>query len=623
MSELAIALSSPVVRPVVTNFVRAAVTGAVVAATSPATSSLLLVGGAYLAVGAAYYLWTEAQKKAIQNKAKEKYIAANQDSDVAGTVPFQGGQSYHIAYQVSYKFYQSSTVTTNHTTRIYGDIAEVFAKTTNGISYNLGFRCRGYVGMTPTTDYFDFNPHNAQKFSDGRIPYLEITNIVREDGKPDTGGNPPKVGEKPWEQWTTQQKTDAVNNLSDSDWFDAILNMPQSGTLERGQSLPNSILLTGNPTSDYEIDRESRVVPANTQVPTLFKDQPITNTPDFQDLRDRVKNLEPLVLGLPVAAAVATAARVPNLAQIQSATETATCSAIKGDTCSGSPIPRMNNNIGDMNKKLDALTQAGQGALLVTMNNTLNGISSVLGTKIHVGGISGALGRFMSSSIVDRTLNLVTAAGVIHNCLMLSTSIQDTFFGMLDNIVAIPSLIKDPDGATIDTKEIFSKHLDSVFSGLFGAEEWKAIKVQWAAYSTIARTASNMFSSVRDIIDETSQIQTTTKNWVAQLGNGLTDEGVIGEDNWDYKDPNQRPKGKYFGRLERIREGAEKVENVFEDLEQVTSSVRSIVETANEIKENANTINKAIDDANKAAQKDRDTKVEGLELPNFSLDDLF
>jgi hypothetical protein len=163
--------------------------------------------------------------------------------------------------------------------------------------------------------------------------------------------------------------------------------------------------------------------------------------------------LETLAAGLPIAAATATAARVPNLAQIQSATETATCSAIKGDTCSGSPIPRMNNNIDDMNRKLDALTQAGQGALLATMNNTLNGISSVLGTKVHVGGISGALGRFMSSSIVDRTLNLVTAAGVIHNCLMLSTSIQDTLFGMLDNIVAIPSLIQDPNGETMTQRK--------------------------------------------------------------------------------------------------------------------------------------------------------------------------
>ncbi len=80
---------------------------------------------------------------------------------------------------------------------------------------------------------------------------------------------------------------------------------------------------------------------------------------------------------------------------------------------------------------------------------------------------------------------------------------------------------------------------------------------------------------------------------------------------------------KYFGRLERIRQRLETTENVFEDLEQITGSARNIVETANEIKENAETITKEIDKANAAAKKDRDTKVEGLEFPNLSLEEIF
>jgi hypothetical protein len=132
-----------------------------------------------------------------------------------------------------------------------------------------------------------------------------------------------------------------------------------------------------------------------------------------------------------------------------------------------------------------------------------------------------------------------------------------------------------------------------------------------------------MFGNVRDIIDETSNIQATTNNWVAELGNGLVDSGSLSEDTWKTKDENQRPKGKYFGRLQRIADGLEVVENRAEDLEQITGSARGIVEIANETKENAETITKEIDKANAAAKKDRDTKAEGLEFPNLSLEDLF
>ena len=194
---------------------------------------------------------------------------------------------------------------------------------------------------------------------------------------------------------------------------------------------------------------------------------------------------------------------------------------------------------------------------------------------------------------------------------------------MLDNVFAIPQLIKDPNGATIDTKGAFTKYLDGIFASVFGVTEWQAIKSQWKAYSTIYNTGSQVFGNIRDIIDEKGQINEVTNKWVSELGNGLQDEGLIGEDNWETKDPTAKFKGKYFARLQRIADGLQQVENVAEDLEQVTQSARSIVETANEIKENAATVSKAVSDANAAAVADRAAKEEGLDLPNFSLGDLF
>ena len=305
------------------------------------------------------------------------------------------------------------------------------------------------------------------------------------------------------------------------------------------------------------------------------------------------------------------------------AASTATCQAAAPGGCTDVMNKRNNLNLGNLLGAGNAAANAAQLALLNGIRGTVNVVNTKLGSTALQGGISGAVNGLINNAAVDRVLQLVSVAGILHNCMMLSNQIGQTLFSMLDNIFAIPTLIKDPNGATIDTKGAFTKYLDGIFANVFGVTEWQAIKSQWKAYSTIYNTGSQVFGNIRDIIDEKGQINEVTNRWVAEMGNGLQDEGLIGESNWETKDPTTRFKGKYFARLQRIADGLQQVENVAEDLEQVTQSARSIVETANEIKENAATINKAVSDANAAAVADRAAKEEGLDLPNFSLGDLF
>ncbi len=358
---------------------------------------------------------------------------------------------------------------------------------------------------------------------------------------------------------------------------------------------------------------------------TLPPRSPDPNPNEGQQLQDQIR----IGLGaITTILAVITALVQPNA--IKASASAATCEAFSPTGCAA-PVANnaaaaannsANNNV--LLAQILAFLQALQATFMAPILAGVELINTKLGPVMAgVNGIGGFLGRLNTSLGVDRVINLVTTAGVIHNCMMLSSSISDTLFSTLDNVFVIPSLIKDPAGATVDSKEVFTKHLDGMFAKLFGTTEWIAIKNQWKAYSTIYNTCEPVFGNIRDIFDETSQIQEVTKNWVAELGNGLQDEGLIGENNCDVKDPKKSIKGKYFARLQRIAEGLEQVENVAEDLAQITSSACNIVETANEIKENTATISKAVNDANKAAKLDREAKEEGLELPNFSLEDLF
>ena len=284
------------------------------------------------------------------------------------------------------------------------------------------------------------------------------------------------------------------------------------------------------------------------------------------------------------------------------------------------------NNTASNGTKLDGINAANALANAEQLR-LLNILDNKLGAQI-TGGIGGKLVKFVDWSMVDRAISLISLMASLHNVFMLSNAVKETFFDVLDNLLATgfniaPKIFGNSEGSAIDAREYFGNKTDSFFSGLFGKTEWVAIKAQWKAYSTIYQSATNVYENLRQIHSETQELCNQARNYVSELGNALQDEGVISEDNWDYKDPNKRVKSKSFAKLERIANGLETLQASLEALEQVTSSVREITDTAKEVKENFEAIDTAIKDANKAAKTDRDAKEEGLELPNFSLEDLF
>ena len=337
----------------------------------------------------------------------------------------------------------------------------------------------------------------------------------------------------------------------------------------------------------------------------------------------KLDNIATGLAALPAAVGTVLAPKLITPAQVQSAAQAGTCDAAKPGGCLGVPTTPAGAKDLSFVDALSTGVQTAQAATLLAITNTLNSISAVLGTNVIPGGLSSGFSRFISWSGIDRICNLVTMLGVIHNCFMLSNSITESFFSALDNILAIPTLITNPEGETLDSKKIATETLDKFFVGLFGATEWAAIKAQYKAYSTIYSSAAQAFNNSREIMNDTQELMNSARNYTAQLGNALVDEGLISEDNWDYKDPNHKTKSKSLNRLNRMAQGLETVEDSLEAIEQVTATLRNITETANEIKENIEGIEKGINDANKAAQTDRDAKIEGLDLPNFSLDDLF
>ena len=304
-----------------------------------------------------------------------------------------------------------------------------------------------------------------------------------------------------------------------------------------------------------------------------------------------------------------------------------TCQTTRPGGCMANQVQSLRNGQNDILNGLGLASQAGQGAVLSAMQNTLNTVNSKLGAQIPGIGIGGKLSNFVNWSVADRVTGLVTMFASLHNTMMLTNSVKETFLDVLDNLLntgynLVPNLFKKADeDAAIDSREYIGGAINTFFGGLFGVTEWTALQQQWKAYSTIYASSTNAYDNLRSIHSDTQELLNRQRKDIGELGNALVDEGLISEENWEYRDTDKRVKSKSLMRLERMNQGLEALDTKLEALEQVTQLVLNITNTAKEIKENADEIGKAFKDADKAATLDRNAKVEGLEVPNFNLVD--
>lgn len=350
----------------------------------------------------------------------------------------------------------------------------------------------------------------------------------------------------------------------------------------------------------------------------------ISNTisPTLADVQTRVANIP---IDIPTTATVGglvvgtMISSVPLTRMLTDTSAAGTCRTTQPGGCLNTQLQNLGNGIkqhaGDI----------ANGALNTAQMVLLKQIDAKLGAQI-VGGIGGKLVNFVNWAVVDRVMNLVTMMASIHNVTMLSNSIGSTFFSILDNALqagynVAPTLFKNVDGdGAVDSREFVTSKLNSYMSSLLGATEWAALKAQWKAYSTIYNSTGQVFNNLRELHNDAQELMNMNKNYTAELGNALVDEGVISEDKWEYKNEKEKIKS---SKLNALSGGLSNLDQRLQAIETVTATVLNITNTAREIQENIQQIQSAVTEANKAAKDDRNAKVEGLELPNFSLDDIF
>ncbi|MBC1236183.1 hypothetical protein, partial [Nostoc sp. 2RC] len=355
-----------------------------------------------------------------------------------------------------------------------------------------------------------------------------------------------------------------------------------------------------------------------TKIDTKLKEQEKVNSAALPKL-DQILGFLPLI---PARAADAIRPDIPTIPQIEQAAATGTCRTTQPGGCMNKALKdnaaeiTSNNNANTANI-LDAYNTGANTALLQGQQTILQR----LGDQVP-GGISGFMNRIVRNQWVDRSINLITMTAAVHNVMMLSDQAVTTFFSILDNVLAIPALIVDPNAETIDTKQAFGGVIDNFFKNIFGVAEWTEIKTKWATANRIYQAAANGANEVRNIGGNIINAVEQTANLTGKGFNALQDEGLISENNWDYSPENLKLKGGLFAKFGKLADGINIATEGLEAIESITSEIRSAVDSANQIKENAKEVDDGLKELFNQSKTKREEEVEALPAKSYSWEDL-
>lgn len=357
------------------------------------------------------------------------------------------------------------------------------------------------------------------------------------------------------------------------------------------------------------------------KIDTKLKEQERVN----QEGNRKLDQLFPLVSGLPLVVGRAEQNiinKMPTPAQMSDAAASGVCRTAQPGGCMSNALQNTSNDIKTNNNNnagsiLDAVNTGANAALLAGQQTIL----ARLGAQVP-GGISGFMNRIVKNQWVDRAINLVTMTAAVHNVVMLSDAATTTFFGILDNVLAIPALIVDPNAETIDTKQAFGGVVDGFFKSIFGVTEWAQIKARWNTVNRIYQAGANGINEVRSIGGNIIGAVEQTARLTGKGFNAMQDEGLLSESNWDYSPENLKLKGGLFAKFGKLADGINIATEGLEAIESITSEIRSAVDSANQIKENAKEVDDGLKELFTQSKTQREAEVEALPAKSYSWEDL-
>ncbi|MEH1809640.1 hypothetical protein [Nostoc sp.] len=358
------------------------------------------------------------------------------------------------------------------------------------------------------------------------------------------------------------------------------------------------------------------------EVDTKIKEQAKVNEQALPKLEQIVG-----ILGLiPARAANAIRPDIPTIPQIEQAAATGTCRTTQPGGCMNKALNDnaaniTNNNNTNAANILDAVNTGANAALLAGQQTIL----SRLGDQLP-GGIGGKLSRFADWMHLDRVLNMMILGATIHNALMLSNDIGQTFVGIINNVLQLIGLKKE-DGSTFDIGSVISSSIENLIKGAIGAENYTSLTTAWAKANRIYQASVNILNAFQGLSSAILTGLEMTAGKVAKIGNALRNAGEVLESAYGWMNP--QPKfNRVTQTLENLQQGASTIQMVtqapLDIINATTELTTATAELTNAIKQDNTEANKGKEspepDKLKADQATAKLASASLEIADIDLD---
>lgn len=520
MSELSLALSNPGTGAAIAAFAKTALVATVAAVAAPEVASVLLVGGAYLAVGAAYYAWKNSQTKAIQDKALAKHLQGKYQSGLYD-VKIRGRGVYGEFFESTipkYGGYIASGVNADQYLKHFNSSASAPAHMKNEPVMKLVSDGK----VLP-------HPNDANWFSG----IIEPITIVEQT---------PTV----WEKLTDADRKAAIDLLTDDDWKDVVGTMTADGTLQPGQTLPNDVMTLGN----------AQVQPSGSRVLSA-EQQAIREAikPELDQLNsDMAKNAAAIASIAGAIGFIGTTSgnidrNVANLGNVATQTRQ---SVDNVGTKVDSAIKQSNDNFNKVKKRLSGIA------------SFLN-FDRILNVLIWVNTLHNA---FMLSADLARSL-----------LSMVSTSLK-ALPG--NSLLGLPTEAED--GSPLDLATTINKSVEGWVKGAIGAKNYKLMVLELAQINRIYQSTANISSDVTSAFDAFRQPLALGVERISIVANALRRNGVVRDNSYSPMSEKITIRSRGLSRIDRVTQGLEALSNATSAVESVASNVISIQEEVTEIK---------------------------------------
>ena len=262
-------------------------------------------------------------------------------------------------------------------------------------------------------------------------------------------------------------------------------------------------------------------------------------------------------------------------------------------------LDRANNNLANVqeqnNQILQQLNLLGQGADL----SLLTVINSKLGPQVP-GGISGFLGtmnefirKAWEFTKVDKALNALNTLLLLHNAAMLSRSLAQSLGELATQAISIFG-VKDAEGNPIDVNEIVGGSITNIAKSVLGETLFTQVTESWAKANNILSSATQIVWTVRSLFDSSREITEWIAEHTGKIGNALKKWRVVGEDAYNWLPEKVTAQSRWEQRVNKFREGVEGLDDAASSLQGVLGEVQNIQQESQELAEQKQAFTDAI-----------------------------